>query len=76
VKEGLEESLAVIEKLDKPVVAYKVLGAGRIRPKDTLPYVFKRLLPKDGICVGVFPKKRNEIAENCSLTSQLSRRTA
>ena len=39
VKEGLEESLAVIERLDKPVIAYKVLGAGRILPKDTLPYV-------------------------------------
>ena len=30
VREGLEESLATIEKLEKPVVAYKVLGAGRI----------------------------------------------
>jgi len=76
VKKGLEESLAVIEKLDKPVVAYKVLGAGRIMPTDTLPYIFKRLKPKDGICVGVFPKKRNEIAENCSLTRELSRTLA
>ena len=33
VREGLEESLATIEKLEKPVVAYKVLGAGRIAPK-------------------------------------------
>jgi len=76
VKEGLEESLAAIEKLDKPVVAYKVLGAGRILPKDTLPYVFKRLKPKDGICLGVFPKKRDEIAEDSSLTLKLSRRIA
>ncbi|NQT82791.1 twin-arginine translocation signal domain-containing protein [bacterium] len=74
VREGLEESLATIEKLHKPVVAYKVFGAGRILPKDTLPYVFKRLKPKDGICVGVFPKKRDEIAENSSLTLKLSRR--
>jgi hypothetical protein len=72
VKKGLEESLATIEKLDKPVIGYKVLGAGRILPKDTLPYVFKKLKPKDGICVGVFPKKRNEIAENTSLTRKLS----
>lgn len=36
VKPGLEESLATIEKLDKPVVGYKVLGAGRVRPHDTL----------------------------------------
>jgi len=74
IREGLEESLATIEKLPKPVVAYKVLAAGRVLPKDRLPYVFKRLKPKDGICVGVFPKKRDEIAENSSLTLKLSRR--
>lgn len=51
---------------------YKVLGAGRIQPKDTLLYVFKRLRPKDGVCIGVFPKKRDELAENAALTRQLS----
>ena len=69
---GLEESLATIEKLDKPVVAYKVLGAGRILPKDTFPYVFRRLRPKDGICVGVFPRSKDQLAENAGLTRQLS----
>jgi hypothetical protein len=73
VREGLEESLATIEKLSKPVVGYKVLGAGRVLPKDTLPYVFSRLKPKDGICLGVFPKKHDEIAENSLLASRLSR---
>jgi len=72
VKEGLEESLAAIAKLAKPVVAYKALGAGRILPKDTLPYVFSRLKPKDGICLGMFPKARDEIAENARLTRALS----
>jgi len=69
---GLEESLATIEKLDKPVIAYKVLGAGRILPKDTFPKVFRRLRPKDGICVGVFPRGKDELAENARLTRQLS----
>ncbi|MHB1036889.1 MAG: twin-arginine translocation signal domain-containing protein [Pirellulales bacterium] len=73
VREGLEESLATIEKLAKPVVAYKVLGAGRISPKETFPYVLRRLKPKDGLCVGVFPKKSDEIAENVQLTRQFSR---
>ncbi|MBI4327196.1 MAG: hypothetical protein HY674_18320 [Chloroflexi bacterium] len=76
VKEGLEESLATMAKLEKPVVAYKVLGAGRFLPKDTLPYVFKRLKPKDGLCLGVFPKNRDEIAENSSLTRRLTRSAA
>ena len=72
VPEGLKESLATIEQLQKPVVAYKVLGAGRILPKDTLPQVFKRLKPKDGVCLGVFPKGKDEIAENAALVRKLS----
>jgi hypothetical protein len=69
---GLEESLATIAKLDKPVVAYKVLGAGRILPKDTFPYVLRRLKPKDGICVGAFPRDKDELAENAGLTRKAS----
>jgi hypothetical protein len=73
VKPGLEESLATIEKLEKPVIGYKVLGAGRINPADTLPYVFKRMKRKDGICVGVFPKKNpDEIKENVTLTQAVT----
>ena len=74
VKKGLDESLQTIAKIDKPVVAYKALGAGRIAPQETLPYIFKRLKKKDGICLGMFPKKRDEIAENSQLTRELSRR--
>jgi hypothetical protein len=73
IREGLEESLATVEKLEKPVVGYKVLGAGRIKPADTLPYVFQRMKRKDGICVGVFPKKNAaEIKENVTLTQELT----
>lgn len=74
VQEGLEESLATIEKLDKPVVGYKVLGAGRIAPTEALPYVFRRLKRKDGICVGVFPRENpNEIRENVTLTTRCTK---
>jgi hypothetical protein len=77
VKEGLEESLATIEQLEKPVVGYKVLGAGRIKPEETLPYVFTRLKPKDGLCIGVFPKKnRREIHENVLLTRRCAHHPA
>jgi hypothetical protein len=73
VPAGLEESLATIEKLEKPVVAYKVLGAGRIKPQDTLPVILKRLKPKDGLCVGVFPRKNQaEIVENVTLVAKHS----
>lgn len=72
VPEGLAESLATIEKLAKPVIAYKALGAGRFQPSATLPQVFKRLRPKDGLCIGVFPRKKDELAENAALTRDFS----
>lgn len=71
----LETSLATIEKIAKPVIAYKVLCAGRILPKDAFPYVLSRLKPKDGMCVGVFPKKKDESAENAELVRQLSKQS-
>ena len=73
VPKGLAESLATIAKLEKPVVAYKALGAGRILPKNALPHLFQQLKPKDGICIGMFPKQRDEIAENAGLTRRLTR---
>ena len=36
-------------------------------PKNAFPHVLKHLRRKDGLCVGVFPKDRNEIAENARL---------
>ena len=67
-----DKALETIRKLDKPVVAFKTLGAGRFMPKDAFPYVLRRLRRKDGICVGVFPKKRDEIAENAALAARLT----
>jgi len=74
VKEGLEESLATIARLQKPVVGYKVLGAGRIKPAETLPYVFERLKRKDGLCIGVFPKTNpRQTHENVALVQSCTK---
>jgi hypothetical protein len=66
------ETLAVVEKLTKPVVVYKALGAGRFMPKDALPEVFRHLKPKDGVCIGVFNRDHDEIAEAVALVRRLS----
>ena len=69
-------ALATIRKLAKPVVAYKVLAAGRRRPKTAFAHLFKQLKRKDGLCVGVFPKDdRDQIEEDAALTARLSRKT-
>ncbi len=67
-----EQAVATIRKLDKPVVVYKVLAAGRIAPAKAFTELFAKLRPKDGLCVGVFPKQRDEIAEDVALTRTLT----
>jgi hypothetical protein len=70
-----DQALATVAKLDKPVVAYKVLAAGRLDPKKAFAHVFKRLKPKDGICVGMFPKKdADQVEENAGLARKLTPR--
>lgn len=70
-----EKSLETIAKLDKPVVAFKVLGAGRFMPKDAFPYVLGKLRRKDGMCVGVFPAKDpDQLQENATFARKLTRK--
>ncbi len=69
------KALATVAKLDKPVVAYKVLAAGRLAPRQAYAHVLKRLKPKDGLCVGMFPKgDADQVAENATLIAGLSGR--
>ncbi len=69
------KTLETIKKMEKPMVAFKVLGAGRFPPKEAFPYVLKNIRKKDGMCVGVFPAKNpHQIKENVALTCELSRR--
>lgn len=70
-----EKALETIRKMDKPMVAFKVLGAGRFPPREAFPRVLRTLRRKDGLCVGVFPAKNTgQIAENVRLVDSLSRK--
>jgi hypothetical protein len=60
-----EKMTALIQKLTKPVIHYKVLAAGRNNPKEALEIVAKTMRPTDAVCVGIFTKHRpNEMAED------------
>lgn len=48
-----ETAVAAIRKIDKPVVAYKILGAGRLPAQAAFEYAFAKLRRKDGVCVGI-----------------------
>jgi len=72
-----ERPLATMRKIAKPVIGYKVLGAGRLKPAETFAHVFKSIKPIDGICVGMFPKDdADQIEENVALTVALGKATA
>jgi len=73
--EDREAALATVRKLDKPVVAYKVLAAGRLEPAKALARAFKSLRAKDSVCIGVFPKtKPDMVSEDAHLVRELSQR--
>lgn len=69
------QAIAAVRKLDKPVVGYKVLAAGRLPAEEGFTFAFRHLRRKDGICVGVFPKDDpDQVAENSMLTRKLTRK--
>jgi hypothetical protein len=52
----------------KPVVAYKILGAGRLQPKEAFAYAFQNIAAKDGVCVGIYPEHNpGMLAQDVSL---------
>ena len=52
---------------------YKILAAGRLPAREGFGFAFRHLAPKDGVCVGVFPKDDpGQVGEDATLTRALS----
>jgi hypothetical protein len=47
-----EKTLKTVQQIEKPMVIFKVLGAGRFEPNEAIPYVLNAISRKDGICLG------------------------
>ncbi len=64
-----EKAVATIRAItNKPVVAYKILGAARLEPQEAFAYAFKNIAAKDGACVGIYNKdKPAMLAEDVGL---------
>ena len=58
-----EKTIEYIQKVKKPVIAYKVLAAGAIPPEDGFQYAFDN--GADFICVGMFDF---QIVEDANIT--------
>jgi len=73
-EEDRAKALETIRQLEKPVIAYKVLAAGRVPAKEALEFVLPRLNAKDGLCVGVYTKEdTDQIRENATYVEILSK---
>jgi hypothetical protein len=78
--EGIPDLMCpVIRQVEKPVLAYKILAAGRLadRSKEieqAFEYAFQNIKPSDGVIVGMFPKLRDQVTESARLTIQYGSR--
>lgn len=69
-----EKAVATIGRLQKPVVAYKILGAGRLAASEGFEYAFNHLKRKDGVCVGIYARNAvDQIRQNATYTEMLTK---
>jgi len=65
---------AVIRQTKKPCFAFKLLAAGRIGDdgvEEAFRTAFANIKPTDGIFVGMWPCRKDEIRENAALVSKV-----
>jgi len=68
-----EKAVATIARLGKPVVAYKILAAGRLAAAQGFEYAFNHIKRKDGVCVGIYAQNAiDQIRQNATYTEMLT----
>jgi len=66
----------VIRQVQKPCLAFKILGAGRKCAtgedvRAAFEFAFKNIKPTDAVVVGMFPKHTDQVAENAQLVREI-----
>lgn len=69
---------AVVRQVDKPCLAFKILGAGRKcadqnMVREAFRFTFENIKPTDGVIVGMFPKYFDEIGANTGYVRDLGK---
>jgi hypothetical protein len=65
-----DRTLKTVQQIDKPMVVYKVFGAGRFDPEIAFPYVMRAIRRKDGLCIGV--DNPAQVIENAGFVRKLT----
>ena len=61
----------VFQQTRKPCFAYKILAAGRVRsPEAAFKRAFQSIKPTDFVCVGMFPRVKDEVKEDAYFASR------
>ncbi len=76
-KEDPKVMTGVIRQVQKPCLAFKILGAGRLcanqdMVRKAFQFAFENIKPTDGVIVGMFPWHFDEIGANTGYTRQLA----
>jgi hypothetical protein len=70
-----DAATATIQGLKKPVVAYKILAAGRLPAAEGFEHAFNHIARKDGVCVGIYAQSAiDQIRQNATYTEMLTAR--
>ena len=68
-----EKAVETLRQLEKPVIGYKILAAGRLAPNEGFEYALAHIRKKDGVCVGIYAKTAiDQIRQNATFTEELS----
>lgn len=68
-----DKAAATIARLGKPVIAYKILAAGRLTAAEGFEYAFNHIRRKDGVCVGIYAENAvDQIRQNATYTEMLT----
>ncbi|MGA2617587.1 MAG: hypothetical protein ABSF26_08265 [Thermoguttaceae bacterium] len=71
VEEDRIAALEAIAKIPEPVIAYKVLAAGRCDPRKSFQQLAAYLKPKDAVVVGIYNERQaNMVAEDVRLAEE------
>jgi hypothetical protein len=70
-----DDMVEVIRTVSKPCIAFKILGAGRLcnspaAVAEAFQYALSRIKKTDAVIVGMWPRFKDEIAENVGLLRQ------
>ena len=64
----------VMRQTSKPCFAFKILAAGRVDDwgiEQAFRLAFSSIKPNDGVLVGVFPRGKDEVRENCEIVHRV-----